>query len=267
MYARLILLLVCLLLTACPDKNRAAPVTPTPNPNPNQNPTSTTGLGNAAQEAAYYASQGNGLVQVVYDPTINDVGYAQRHPLTGQPIVLLNPNALASLHPTVAAFFTIHEFGHHYLNCLDGPPSKRNESLADAYATRVLLYNGADSSIVRSWFQSTGSPGDATHPSHAERAAYIQQVTAAYQANPAVVPEPPVSGQAAPGVLTITNPLSEPCIVNINGQYAGGLYAFQTASLQLPAGGYVLVIVGYYSASVYGPYSLTVFAGQTTFFP
>lgn len=226
------------------------------------------GLGDLAKEVAYFNTQGHGTITIRDDFSVMDVACA--HLIAGKKVILLNPAVLGSLPQAVQDHFLGHEHGHHYLDHVTtaGPP-KTKEYVADAYCVRVM-YSLVGADAVRSviaWYESTGTPASATHPSHRDRASYMRSVLAAVEADPSDVPAPPTDQPDVPGFLAIRNTLPEPALYYLDGIFAGSLGVGGSGTLQIPAGQYALLVQGYVSGVAFGPYPIQIVAGQTTYFP
>lgn len=74
-------------------------------------------------------------VQLIVDPTLNDVGRATLDAY-GRPIMLLNPTVLQRLSPELQLFWYGHECAHHVLGHAVRP-HLGNESEADCWAVRT----------------------------------------------------------------------------------------------------------------------------------
>jgi hypothetical protein len=227
------------------------------------------GLANLSDELAYAVNYGYGQVLIVNDPTLQDTGNASL--VNHQFIIRFNESILAALPPPVAAFMRYHEFGHMYLEhipCL--ADCKYVEYQADAYAARVLFQTeGAPAvQLVAQYWASSGSPGDQSHRTGAERAAYILEVLTVLQAGQSqTAPEPPwpVCSTQTTGTLGLFNPSAfETIFIYLNNQYAGFLFANQTAFEQLLAGPYSVTGLGSSSGAYYNFGVLIVDRGGLT---
>jgi len=210
-----------------------------------------------------------GAITVVTDPTTPDTCCFATI-VAGQRYILLHPNFF-SLPAATQSLFLGHEHGHHYLQHETTPTQGfSKEYSADAYGIRVLASTEGLSvaQLAISILATLNSPGDATHPSSSQRAAYMTSVLSAMQSNPSNVPAPPTSPPATQtGVLVVLNPTSEPGAVYINLSYLGVLAPGQYASVTLPAGTYRIDLQGQISGLFYNPVFVSLNAGQTVTVP
>lgn len=234
-------------------------------------PASTVELGDIAAEVAYYQTGGHGAIQVVLDPFSPDVGIAHLDPFTGAPTITMNPMILAGLPVLVGDHFWVHEYGHHYLEHVGKTPNKTAEHYADAFCVRVMLELAGTSSGVQeviAWYASTGSPGDATHASHADRAAYMQDVLDAFYVDKTSVPAPPTGTGTGggTGTLVIGNPF-EQANIYVNYQYIGWLPTAATDSLVVGPGYYQVDWQSQFTGFLLHSTTVYVGTGQTVFVP
>ena len=100
-------------------------------------------------------------VQLIVDPTLNDVGMATLDAF-GRPIMLLNPRVLQGLPPSLQLFWYGHECAHHAL----GHVVRRhlsNEAEADCWAVRTGRAQGwfppqAFDGMIRMLGSNPGTP-------------------------------------------------------------------------------------------------------------
>lgn len=257
------------ILTACgSDPKQTPPQTPQPQPTPQPTPTPT-GLGNLTAEVSYFQTMGQGTIQIVTDPNTPDPCCFMTV-IANQRYILLNPNFF-SYPPAVQTFFLAHEHGHHYLRHEQTPPQGfTQEYSADAYGIRVLaaVEGQASAQSVITALGASNSPGDATHPTAAQRAAYMSSVLSAMLANPAKVPAPPATPPPTQtGTIVIRNTTLEAGRVYINFSFMGVLLSGQADDVVLPPGSYRIDLQGAQSGQFYIPVFVTLAAGQTIFVP